>query len=108
MRHIDRKLPASCKRIVRRFCVAAMLAAGALLAGCGSQPPLADSLVRIANLKAGDLESQGIAFITPSTITGQEQDKQAVALIFTNTFAQERSGERLVGQEGRSRGAHHP
>jgi hypothetical protein len=73
-----------------------MLVAGALLAGCGSQPPLSDSLVRIANLKAGDLESQGIAFITPSTITGQEQDKQAVALIFTNTFAEQRPGARVV------------
>src|SRR5258706_12042625 len=90
MRQIDRKLPASCKRIVRHFCVAAMLAVGALLAGCGSQPPLADSLVRIANLKAGDLESQGIAFITPSTITGQEQEKQAVALHLNNTLLEKR------------------
>jgi hypothetical protein len=37
-----------------------------------------------------DLESNGVAFITPSTVTGQEEEKQAVASLFTEVLAAER------------------
>jgi len=50
---------------------------------------------RIA-LKPGDLEASGIAFITPSTVTGQEQEKQAVALTFADVIKRERPGLRVV------------
>jgi len=47
-------------------------------------------------LGPGDLEAFGIAFITPSTITGQEQEKQAVALTFADVIKRERPGLRVV------------
>lgn len=50
---------------------------------------------RIA-LRPGDLEASGIAFITPSTITGQEQEKQAVALTFADVIKRQRPGLRVV------------
>ena len=33
-------------------------------------------------LQPGALQQHGVAFLTPSTVTGQEQDQQALALIF--------------------------
>jgi hypothetical protein len=41
-------------------------------------------------LTADDLRNQGVAFISPSTITGQEEDKQVLAFVFANTLARER------------------
>lgn len=78
------------------------LAAGALVAfilalpGCqGTQvyPSLQQQLI---SLRPGDLEASGIAFITPSTVTGQEQEKQAVALTFADVIKRERPGMRVV------------
>jgi hypothetical protein len=62
------------------FCVA-------LVAGC-STLPMYYSTVRdqVISLRERDLEGAGIAFITPSTITGQEQEKEAVALTFTDVL----------------------
>lgn len=37
-------------------------------------------------LKKGDLGEHGVALITPSTVTGQEQDKQALAMGFADTL----------------------
>lgn len=34
------------------------------------------------SLQPGALQQHGVAFLTPSTVTGQEQDQQALALIF--------------------------
>ena len=42
------------------------------------------------NLTADDLRAGGIAFITPSTVTGQEEEKQAVAFVFAATLIKER------------------
>ena len=47
-------------------------------------------------LNAGDLERSGVAFITPSTVTGQEEEKQAVALIFAQMVKKERPSVHLV------------
>lgn len=38
------------------------------------------------NLRAEDLRTGGIAFITPSSVTGQEEDKQALALAFNEVM----------------------
>lgn len=79
--------------------VLAAFAAGALflaLAGCfGTQiyPNLQEHRI---SLRPGDLEASGIAFITPSTVTGQEQEKQAVALTFADVIKHERQGLRVV------------
>ena len=66
-----------------------------LIAGCGTQiyPTLED---RVISLREGDLESAGVAFITPSTVTGQEEEKQAVALIFAEVLKRERPKIRIV------------
>jgi len=61
------------------------------LAGCSLQPHYYATLKEEAiTLRKGDLESAGIAFITPSTVTGQEQEKQAVALAFADVLKQQR------------------
>jgi len=41
---------------------------------------------RSISLKAEDLSSHGVAFITPSTVTGQEEEKQEVAFTFTEVL----------------------
>ena len=74
----------------------ALLALGLALAGCyGTQiyPALQEQRISLAR---GDLESGGVAFITPSTVTGQEQETQAVALVFADVLKRERPGLRVV------------
>lgn len=51
---------------------------------------------RIISLKAGELEASGVAFITPSTATGQEEEKQAAALIFAEVLKRDRPKIRVV------------
>jgi hypothetical protein len=55
-----------------------------LLAGCttvGNQIH-PTTLYKNLSLQPGALQQHGVAFLTPSTVTGQEQDQQALALIF--------------------------
>ncbi|MHB9098419.1 MAG: hypothetical protein ACYC5X_11440, partial [Syntrophales bacterium] len=52
---------------------------------------------RLISLSADDLQKQGIAFLTPSTVTGQEEEKQALALIFADVLRKERPSIRCVG-----------
>jgi hypothetical protein len=62
-----------------------------LLAGCSSTPVYYPTLQEhVISLRKGDLEAAGIAFVTPSTVTGQEQEKEAVALTFTDILNAER------------------
>jgi hypothetical protein len=44
------------------------------------------TLTKTISLQPGDLEQHGLAFLTPSTVTGQEQDRQSLALIFSETM----------------------
>jgi heme-degrading monooxygenase HmoA len=69
----------------------ALILAVGLVAGC-SGPPIYYPTVKeqVISLSKGDLEAAGIAFITPSTVTGQEQEKEAVALTFTDVLKAER------------------
>jgi hypothetical protein len=63
----------------------------ALLAGCASggiyYPTVQEQVI---SLRKGELEAAGIALITPSTVTGQEQEKEAVALTFSDVLKAER------------------
>ena len=75
---------------------AALAVLGLALAGCyGTQiyPTLQEQRISLAR---GDLEAGGVAFITPSTVTGQEQETQAVALIFADVLKRERPALRVV------------
>jgi hypothetical protein len=63
----------------------------ALLSGCSTAPVYYPTVQeQVISLRKGDLEASGIAFITPSTVTGQEQEKEAVALTFTDVLKSER------------------
>ena len=48
------------------------------------------------SLSAELLKKDGIAFMTPSTVTGQEEEKQAVAFIFYNTLERERGDLKIL------------
>ena len=63
------------------------------LVGCTMAPVYYPTVnPHVISLAKGDLETGGIAFITPSTVTGQEQEKEAVALTFTDVLKRERPG----------------
>jgi len=77
---------------------AALLLAALILALAGCQgtqiyPSLQEHRI---SLRPGDLEASGIAFITPSTVTGQEQEKQAVAFTFAEVIKRDRQSLRVV------------
>jgi hypothetical protein len=62
-----------------------------LLSGCSTAPQFFPTLQeQVISLRKGDLEAAGLAVITPSTVTGQEQEKQAVALTFADVLKAER------------------
>lgn len=71
-----------------------------LLAGCGTTSQMHSAQIiadqSSASLKSGDLESFGIAFVTPSTVTGQEEDKPALALAFSRALEKQRPKVRIV------------
>jgi hypothetical protein len=48
------------------------------------------------SLNKNDLETYGLAFITPSTVTGQEEDKQTLAFAFANVMQEKRPDIRVV------------
>src|SRR5690606_15522987 len=48
-------------------------------------------------LTAQDLREGGLAFLTPSTVTGQEEDKQTLAYVFANTIKAQRKDIRVLG-----------
>jgi hypothetical protein len=59
----------------------------ALLAGCASVSSQVTPSTVFSNLslQPGQLRQHGVALLTPATVTGQEQDKQTLALIFAET-----------------------
>ena len=73
------------------------LVLAAALTACSTNPSYyPKEQHRSISLAPGELESAGIAFITPSTVTGQEQEKQAVAFTFAEVLKRERPGLRVV------------
>jgi hypothetical protein len=51
-----------------------------------TQQSIPTTQVLLIDLRTKDLRSGGVALITPSSITGQEEDKQALALAFTEVL----------------------
>jgi hypothetical protein len=80
------KSPMACK--IRFLWVTAMTVA--LLGGCFAPQIYPTVKERNISLQPGDLEAHGIAFITPSAATGQEEEKQAIALVFAETLRETR------------------
>ena len=67
------------------------------LTGCVSEPQIhSSSQHQVVSLKAGDLQRGGVAFITPSTVTGQEEDKQALALTVASVMRKSMPDVRCV------------
>lgn len=77
-------------------CLALGLFFSILLTGCASPQIFSTIKTQAVTLEAGELEDYGLAFITPSTATGHEQDKQALALMFANVFNDLRPDVRIV------------
>ena len=79
--------------------VVMLVAAVASTAGCSTlqeNGTLTVAAARADSLKADDLNSYGIAFVTPLTVTGQEQDRASLALIFSQVLQQMRPGVHVV------------
>ena len=60
-----------------------------LLSGCAATTNQVHSTTQVlaVNLEPHALKASGIAFITPTSVTGQEEDKQALALAFTEALS---------------------
>ena len=80
----------------RLHSVGLAIAGALLLAGCFSAQIYPTLQKREISLRPGDLEAHGIGFITPSAATGQEEERQAVALVFAEVMQQERKAVRVV------------
>ena len=68
-----------------------------LLSGCASTDQLhSTTQALVINLEPQALKASGIGFITPTSVTGQEEDKQALALAFTEALKLARPDLRVV------------
>jgi hypothetical protein len=74
-----------------------------LLTGCASQNLAANTQQNVPttqvlaiNLRSEDLRAGGLSIITPSSATGQEEDRQALALAFTEVLLKVRPDLRIV------------
>ncbi|MBI3562695.1 MAG: hypothetical protein HY080_13370 [Gammaproteobacteria bacterium] len=68
---------------LRTACVSLSL----LASGCASTFIYSNSFHHNSGLTATQLQNEGLAFLTPSTVTGQEEDKQALAFVFSEEFS---------------------
>lgn len=84
--------------MIRRGCTFGLAMIGIiLLTGCVGGTQIYPTLQqRGISLSAGDLEAHGIGYLTPSAATGQEEEKQAVALVFAEVMQQMRPNIRVV------------
>ncbi len=64
--------------------------------GCGQAQVYSTVNHHLFSLSGDALKSNGIAFITPSTVTGQEEEKQAVAFTFFETLQKARPDIKCV------------
>jgi hypothetical protein len=67
-----------------------------LLSGCVKNQIHSTAHHAAISLKNDDLETYGLAFITPSTVTGQEEDKQTLAFIFAEVINEKRPDIKIV------------
>lgn len=67
------------------------------LSGCAITNQLHSTTQALTiNLEPQILNATGLSFITPTSVTGQEEDKQALALAFTDALKQARPDLRIV------------
>ena len=70
--------------------------ATSLLSGCASDQVHSTAHHSAMSTNNVDLVTHGLAFITPSTVTGQEEDKQTLAFIFAEIMNEERPDIKVV------------
>jgi hypothetical protein len=58
--------------------------------GCGSNFLHSDTTHTVLSLTERELQEGGLALITPSTVTGRDEDKQALALAFFSIISEQR------------------
>ena len=82
---------------LQRLAMPMMVLVVMLLSGCAvtSQSHTTNQAFA-THMEPDVLATSGIAFITPSSVTGQEEDKQALALSFTEVMKRLRPGLRIV------------
>ena len=73
-----------------------ILLAAAMLSGCSINQVHSTADHTNFSLDKNDLETYGLAFITPSTVTGQEEDKQTLAFAFAKVMQEQRPDIRVV------------
>jgi hypothetical protein len=62
-----------------------------LVVGCSASPQVQRSLDYEAfTLQPGNLRESGVAFLTPSSVTGREQDRPTIAFLFSQTLREQR------------------
>ncbi len=76
--------------------IATLAVTGLSTPGCATNQLHAQADVTGIALRSGDLEAHGLAFITPSTVTGQEEDKQNLAFVFAKVLKEQRPDIPLV------------
>lgn len=81
-------------RALRHGILAAV--ACALLSGCTGLVVYSTADTQVGTIDPGLLQANRLAFITPSTITGKEEDKQALALAFASVLSERRPDLQLV------------
>jgi len=64
--------------------------------GCSSNQIHVKVQFEDISLAANGLEAHGVGFITPSTVTGREQDTQSLAFIFAHVMEKDRPEIRVV------------
>ncbi len=85
-------------RATRSSTVWFIVVAAMVLAGCtATQQRWSQAQHQVLDLKPGDLEAGGIAFLTPFTVTGQEEDRQPLALAFVSAVQDKRPNLRVLG-----------
>lgn len=67
-----------------------------LSGGCSNNQIYSTVQYEDISLASNGLETHGLGFITPSTVTGQEQDVQSLAFIFARVLEKERSDIRVI------------
>lgn len=82
--------------VLRVIALLLCLAAAAALSGCSLNQNYSSAQHNDISLNVDALSRDGVAFISPSTTTGQEEDKQTLALVFAKTLAKSRPDIRVV------------
>ena len=83
------------KTLIRGMRVGLIILVGVLQGACSHQIYTTEEH-RAFNLTADDLFQKGIAFTTPSSITGREQDRQSLALTFAEVLREDRPDIHVV------------